>query len=250
MRELGAGSGAAVAADMNKTLRIAFQVAETGFDPQAISDLYSDFVNRHIFDPLYSYDYLARPYKLVPNTAAALPEITDNGLTWTIRIRKGIFFADDPAFGGRRRELIADDYIYAWKRLLDPRVRSPYLFYVDDKFAGADAVMEQAKKAGKLDYDAKIEGMQALDRHTIRLRFKAPDYVLVHNLTQTPMAAVAREVIEKYGAEGNTWTMSNPVGTGPYFLKDWKRANKILLEANPNFREMTFPTAPIRPIGP
>src|SRR5438067_1373861 len=75
------------AADMNKTLRVAFQVAETGFDPQAISDLYSEFVNRHIFDALYYYDYLARPYKLVPNTAAAMPEISSDGLTWTIRIR-------------------------------------------------------------------------------------------------------------------------------------------------------------------
>ena len=71
-----AGAPAAGAADMNKTLRVAFLIDVTGFDPQAISDLYSDFVNRHIFDPLYNYDYLARPYKLVTNTAAALPEVT------------------------------------------------------------------------------------------------------------------------------------------------------------------------------
>ena len=234
---------AAPAADMSKTLRIAFQVAETGFDPQAISDLYSDFVNRHIFDPLFQYDYLARPYKLVPNTAAALPEYRDNGLTWIIRIRQGIHFAPDPVFGEKKRELVAEDYIYAWKRLLDPKVRSPYLFYVDDKFVGADEAVEQAKKTGKFDYDAKIEGMQALDRYTIRLKFKAPDYVLQHNLTQTPMAAVAREAIEKYGAPENSWTMGNPVGTGPYTLKEWKRANRIVLEANPNFREEYFPVS-------
>ena len=166
---------------MSKTLRISFQVAETGFDPQAISDLYSDFVNRHIFDPLYQYDYLARPYKLVTNTAVGLPELADNGMTWTIRIKKGIYFSDDPAFGGKKRELVADDYIYAWKRLLDPKVRSPYLFFVEDKFVGADALIEQAKKTGKFDYDARIEGMQALDRQTIRLKFKEPDFVLVHN---------------------------------------------------------------------
>ena len=148
--------GTGNAADMNKTLHVSFQVAETGFDPQAISDLYSEFVNRHIFDALYSYDYLARPYKLVPNTAAALPEITDNGLTWVIKIRKGILYADDPAFNGKKRELTADDYIYAWKRLLDPKVRSPYLFFVDDKFIGADAVLEAAKKTGKLDYGAYV----------------------------------------------------------------------------------------------
>ena len=232
---------AAYAADMNKTLRVAFQVAETGFDPQAISDLYSEFVNQHIFDSLYRYDYLARPYKVIPNTAAALPEVSADGLTWTIRLRQGITFSDDPVFGGKKRELIADDYIYAWKRLLDPRVRSPYNYYVDDKLVGADKVMEAAKKSGKIDYDAKIEGMQAIDRYTIRLKLVEPDYGMIHNMTQTPMAAVAREVIDKYGAEGNTWTMGNPVGTGPYLLKEWKRANKIVLEANPNFREMIFP---------
>ena len=238
---LAALAPATHAADMNKTLRVAFQVAETGFDPQAISDLYSEFVNQHIFDPLYRYDYLARPYKLIPNTAVALPDISADGLVWTIKLKPGITFSDDPAFGGKKRELTADDYVYAWKRLLDPRVRSPYNYFVDDKLVGADKVTEAAKKSGKLDYETRIEGMQALDRYTIRLKLLEPDYGMIHNMTQTPMAAVAREVIEKYGAEGNTWTMGNPVGTGPYLLKEWKRANKIVLEANPGFRDMTFP---------
>jgi len=62
-----------------KTLRVAFPVAETGFDPQATSDLYSDHVQRAIFEPLYGFDYLARPYKRIPFTAAALPQIDDGG---------------------------------------------------------------------------------------------------------------------------------------------------------------------------
>jgi ABC-type transport system substrate-binding protein len=238
---VAASTAPAIATDMNKTLRVSFQVAETGFDPQAISDLYSEFVNRHVFDALYYYDYVARPYKLVPNTAAALPEISADGLTWTIRIRKGIHFAPDPVFNNVKRELTADDYVYAWKRLLDPKVRSPYLFFVEDKFVGAGAAVEQAKKTGKFDYEAKLEGLHALDRYTIRIKLTSPDYVLLHNMTQTPMAAVAREAIEKYGAPENSWTMSNPVGTGPYLLKEWKRANKIVLEANPNFRDEKFP---------
>ena len=80
-----------------RTLHVAFPVAETGFDPQATSDLYSDHVQRAIFEPLYGFDYLARPYKRVPRTAAALPQIDDDGRTWTIRVRPGIYFADDPA---------------------------------------------------------------------------------------------------------------------------------------------------------
>src|SRR5437868_13534077 len=78
-------------ADPAKTLRVAFPVAETGFDPQATSDLYSNHVQRAIFDTLYVFDYLTRPYQLVPSAAAAMPEIADGGRTWTIRVRPGIF---------------------------------------------------------------------------------------------------------------------------------------------------------------
>ncbi|HWD35221.1 MAG TPA: ABC transporter substrate-binding protein, partial [Casimicrobiaceae bacterium] len=111
------------------TLRIAFPVAETGFDPAATSDLYSDHVQRAIFETLYGFDYLARPYKRVPRTAAAMPVIENGGRTWTFRVRPGIHFADDPVFKGAKRELTAADYVYAWKRLLDPRVRSPFSWY-------------------------------------------------------------------------------------------------------------------------
>src|SRR5688572_13594203 len=75
--------------DMSKVLRVSFPVAETGFDPQAAGDVYSNSVNRAIFDCLFKYDHLARPLKLVPNTAAAMPDISDDGKTWTIRVRPG-----------------------------------------------------------------------------------------------------------------------------------------------------------------
>jgi ABC-type transport system substrate-binding protein len=233
------GSGSASVAS---TLRVAFPVAETGFDPQATSDLYSDHVQRAIFETLYGFDYLARPYKRVPRTAAALPTIEDGGRTWTIEVRRGIHFAADPAFGGHARELTAADYIYAWKRLLDPRMRSPFSWYLQGKLVGADAVIDAAKGSGKLDYDAPIEGLVALDRYTIRIRLKEPDYILFGYLCSSPMAAVAREVIERYG-DANGWTMDHPVGTGAFVLKSWRRGQQIVLEANPNFRDERFPEA-------
>src|SRR3989441_9306786 len=169
----------AVAADMAKTLRVAFVAPENGFDPQATGDLYSNYVNREIFDPLYRYDYLARPYKVIPNTAAALPEISADGLTWTIKLRPGIYFTDDPAFKGKKRELTAADYVYAWKRLIDPRVRSPFSWYVQDKIVGADTVVEAARKTGRFEYDTPIDGLHALDRYTLRLKLKEPDYIML-----------------------------------------------------------------------
>ena len=225
-----------------RTLHVAFPVAETGFDPQATSDLYSDHVQRAIFEPLYGFDYLARPYKRVPRTAAALPQIDDDGRTWTIRVRPGIYFADDPAFNGKRRELTAADYIYSWKRLLDPRVRSPFSWYVQGKVVGADKVIDAARTSGKLDYDTPMEGLAAIDRYTIRIKLNEPDYILFGYLCSSPMAAVAREVIERYG-DANGWTMEHPVGTGPFVLKSWRRSQQIVLEANPNFRDERFPEA-------
>src|SRR5438128_3447890 len=230
----------AAAADMSKTLRVAFPVAETGFDPQATSDLYSDTVQRAIFDTLYSFDYLTRPYKRVPKTAAALPDISDGGRTWTLRVKPGIYFADDPAFKGRKRELTAADYVYSWKRLIDPRVRSPFSWFQQDKIVGADPIVEAAKKSGRFDYDASIEGLQAIDRYTLRLKLKEPDYIMHGYMTQSPMAAVAREVIEAYG-DASGWAMANPVGTGPYKLLSWRRGAQIVLEANPNYRDEVFP---------
>jgi oligopeptide transport system substrate-binding protein len=227
-------------ADATKVLRVVFPVAETGFDPQAWVDAYSDYINTAIFDPLYRYDYLARPYKIIPNTAAALPEISPDGLTWTIRIRPGILFAADPAFKGKKRELVAADYVYSWKRIVDPKVRSANLQVFDQLFVGADAVVARAKETGKFDYDVPIEGLRALDRYTLRIKLTHPAYSLLSDLTTTPTAAVAREVIEAYGDAG-TRTMANPVGTGPYRLKDWRRGQKVVLEANPDYRATLFP---------
>ena len=233
-------SPALAQADMNKVLRAVFPVAETGFDPQAAGDTYSNSVNRVIFDPLYTYDHLARPMKLVPNTAVALPEMSPDGKTWTIRIKPGIYFADDPAFKGRKRELVAQDYVFAWKRVLDPRMRSNNFQIFDGRFVGSEAVQAKAREAGRLDYDVPIEGLQAIDRYTLRLKLNFPDTELLSNLTVAATAGIAREVVEAYG-DASGWVMANPVGTGPYRLKEWRRGQKIVLEANPGFREVRYP---------
>ncbi len=228
------------AADPGKVLRVAIPVAETGFDPQAAGDAYSNYINRVIFDALYKYDYLARPFKLVPNTAAALPDISADRMTWTIKLRPGIYFADDPVFKGRRRELTAADYVYSLKRTLDPKMRSNSLNVFEGRFVGADALVAKARQTSKFDYDAPIEGLRALDRYTLRLQLNFPDAELLSNLTIAGSAAVAREVVEAYG-DTNGWTMANPVGTGPYRLAEWRRGQRIVLEANPGFREERYP---------
>ena len=113
------------ARSQQKVFRYAFPTAETGFDPAQISDLYSRNVTSHIFDSLYSYDYLARPARIKPLAAAALPEISEDFRIFTFRLRRGIYFQDDPVFKGVKRELVAQDFVYSIKRFFDPRWKSP-----------------------------------------------------------------------------------------------------------------------------
>jgi len=234
---------AATWADPTKTLHVTFEIDVTGFDPAATQDVYSFGIANRVFDPLYNWDYLARPYRLVPIVAAAMPEISADGRTWKIRIKPGIYFVDDPAFGGRKRELVAQDFVYSWKRLLDPRTHSPSIDLLEGKLVGVDAAIAKARSTGTFDYDAPIEGLKVLDRYTLQLTLVEADYTFQLYLPSTPLRAVAREVIEKYG-DASGRAMDHPVGTGPYRLKDWRRGQKVVLEANPNYREEYFPDAP------
>jgi len=231
---LALGSAAVQATDMSKTIRVAFQVDVTGFDPQATNDLYSAHVNNALFDNLFEFDYYVRPARLRPALAEAMPEISADGKVWKIRIRKGVHFADDPVFKGKKRELTADDLIYSWKRMLDPKMVSPNLWHIDGKVVGADELVAEAKKTGKFDYDKPIEGLKAIDRYTVQMTLKQPDYILVELMQQYNWSPVAREVVEAYRDPGGR-IMNNPVGVGPYVIKQWIKGNKLHLVKNPNY---------------
>ncbi|HTE15498.1 MAG TPA: ABC transporter substrate-binding protein [Burkholderiales bacterium] len=226
-----------------KVLRLTFQVAETGFDPVKVSDYYSGLVISAIFDSLLTYDYLARPAKLKPNIATALPRITDDGKTYTLTLQQGVYFTPDPAFKGlphNRRELIAADYVYSIKRFLDPKNRSPYAFLFEGKIVGLDKLAEAAKKSGRFDYDAVVAGLEAPDRYTLRIRLTEADFNFSHVLAFSLVGAVAREAIEAYGDDTN----AHPVGTGPYRLQRYMPSSKIVLEKNPGVRDMFWHAEP------
>src|SRR6476659_7898273 len=217
-----------------KVLRYAFEIAETSFDPQRISDVYSNIVNQAMFEPPLTYDYLAKPAKIKPNVAAAMPEVSADGTTYTLRIKPGIYFADDPAFGGKRRELVAADFVYSIKRVLDPRVRASLIAEIEPYVVGADHAAEKARKSGKFDYDAPIEGLKVVDKYTFQVKIKKPMYTFIYKFADCRIAcAVAREVAEKYGDDIG----AHPVGTGPFRLAFWKRSSKMVFERNPDYHD-------------
>ena len=214
-----------------KTLHFIMNAAETGFDPATVRDMYSFYVIQAVFDRLYTYDYLARPAKIVPQAAAALPEISADGKTYTIRLKKGVLFTQDPAFNGKPRELTMNDFVYSWKRLFDPQLASPHSWLFEGKIVGMDKLVAQAKKTGKFDYDSKVEGLEVLDPYTLRLHLTHTDFNLAMVMAHFPASAMAREVVEKYrDIKGEVG--SNPVGTGFYQLGDWVRGSRIVLNEN------------------
>ncbi|MFT3819157.1 MAG: ABC transporter substrate-binding protein [Rubrivivax sp.] len=227
---LAGGSG-------RKVLRLAIESPETTLDPvQTNSDGNTSTVLSQILEAPLGYDYLARPARLLPVTAEALPQVSAGGRVFTVRIRPGIFFAEHPAFGGRPRELVAADYVYAIKRFYDPRWNSSDLYlYESLQLPGLGELREQAVKHRRLfDYDREVEGVRALDRYTLRITLGVPDPRFTYLMADpVQMGAVAREVVEHHGDDIG----AHPVGTGAFRLKSWRRGSQIVLERNPAFRE-------------
>jgi ABC-type transport system substrate-binding protein len=249
---LAALAGCAVAASAlaqtlpaapQKVLRYAMEVAETGFDPAQVPDAYSREIIDNIFEPPLRYDLLARPLKLRVATAAALPEMSADFRELTLKIRPGIFFADDPAFKGRARELTAADYAYTLKRHFDPALHSvAYADLLGDDIVGLQPLRERALARGAVfDYDAPVEGLRVVDRYTLRIRFGHPSPRFPLKLAESLYTgAIAREVAEMYGDA----IMEHPVGTGPYRLAQWRRSSFIALERNPRFRDEFYDEQP------
>lgn len=233
-------ASAQVAAPAQKVFRYAFPVAETGFDPAQISDLYSATIIANIIESPLTYDYLARPVKLKLQTAAAMPEVSTDFKTYTVKIRPGIYFADDPAFKGKKRELVAADYVYSLKRIFDPRWKSPaYPTFADAQVLGIDALRDKSvNDRTPFDYDSEVEGLRALDRYTYRITLGKPSPRFINAFTGS--GALAREVVEAYGDK----IMEHPVGTGPYVLSEWQRSSRMVLTRNPNFREQFYEAEP------
>jgi ABC-type transport system substrate-binding protein len=229
----------ATAADMAKTLRVAYQIAETSLDPAFVSDAASLGITENIFDSMLDYDYLARPVKLVPRALESMPTIEDGGRTFTFKILRGVYFTPDPAFKGARRELTAADFAYGIKRILDPAVKSPWLWLFEGKVAGADEARAKAAQSGRFDYDEKIAGLEVVDRYTLRIRLKAPDLRFLYALAVPSVVAQAREVVDAYGNDIG----AHPVGTGPYVLREYRRSARIVLVANPEYRETRYEPA-------
>ncbi|MGI4994017.1 ABC transporter substrate-binding protein [Halobacteriovorax sp. GFR7] len=223
-----------------KVLHLAVTSEVKGMDPIYSNDKYSSNEVGRVYEGLLEYHYLKRPYTLVPNLAESLPEVSEDGLTYTFKIKKGVLFHDDAAFkDGKGRELVAEDFVYSIKRLADPKLQGLGWWLLQDKVVGLDEWREKNSKKDTVDYTEVVEGLKTLDKYTLQFKLKKQFPQFLYSLAMPFTFVVAKEVVDHYGKE----FLNHPVGTGPFMLKEFRQsAKKFTYERNPNFRKKLFPT--------
>ncbi|QDK40911.1 hypothetical protein DOM21_05450 [Bacteriovorax stolpii] len=210
-----------------------------GFDPMMASDVGSAAQIAKIYEGLLTYHWLKLPYELIPNLAEEMPSISKDGMTYTFKIKKGVFFQDDAAFpNGKGRELTAMDFVYSIKRHADAKNQSTGWWLFDGKIQGLNEWREKYAKLPTVNYDDEVEGIKALDKYTLQFKLAKVFPQFLYALAMPFSYVVAKEAVDKYGKE----FINHPVGTGPYILPVFDQGKRLVFTKNPTFREKFYPT--------
>ncbi|MBI2711585.1 MAG: ABC transporter substrate-binding protein [Bdellovibrio sp.] len=223
------------------TLHVYVSAKLKGLDPIYTDDLYSGIQTSQPYETLLQYNYLKRPLELEPLLAESMPVLSEGGKKIVFRLKKGVFFQDNPCFKetkGKGREMRAEDFVYSFKRLADPALASPGWWVFEDKVVGLNAWRELALKSGKADYTAPVEGIKAPDPYTLEIHLTRPAYQLLYSLTMVYTAVVPHEAVEFYGKE----FLNHPVGTGPWQLAEFNPSSRIIWKRNPTYRKEVYPS--------
>jgi oligopeptide transport system substrate-binding protein len=232
--------------DLGATYRGVLVSNLKNFDPALVQDQYSAMCQFQVYETLVEYKYLARPYDIQPCLATAVPEITDSGRVYTLRLKQGVEFADDACFpGGKGRAVKAADFIFSIKRMCDVRTKSTGWWIFDGKVVGLDSFRAATEALPALPeqihpplYDSEVEGLRALDDSTVRIQLTKPYPYFKYILAMPYAAVIPHEAVEHYGED----FLNHPVGTGPYLLKEWRRGLRLTFERNPKYRHGFYPT--------
>lgn len=221
-----------------QTLYAIYYSSIRSLDPAIIGDVEGSRLAGNVFETLYGYDYLTKPYKQIPQLAAEMPQISEDGLTWTIKLKKGIHYYDPTRKvypDGKGDEITAADFFYAWKRIADFNMASQnYSHMLEGRIVGLDAWWEYTKNTPKekIDWDKPVEGLQSPDPYTIVIKLNKPDPQLRYNLGHMPTSPVSRKAVKVLGDDFKF----TAIGTGPYVIAEYLPEQRVVLERNPIYR--------------
>jgi len=251
-------------------LRTTYSTKIRDIDPALCRDTMSAAVQGRIFEGLYAYHYLKRPVEVISMLADGMPKVSDDGLVWTIKIKKGVKYSRNPCFGldpagkPKTRTVKAADFVLAFKRVADWHLKASLgLAFIQDNVAGVNEYRKKTRdyKPGDFSrYDKEeLKGIVALDELTLRITLRKRTPQFVHILTMTQYAPFPREVIDCHLAsydDGSSRRKPIPitkrmarihspaemVGTGPYIIAKHIYGERITFVRNPDFREQLYPS--------
>jgi peptide/nickel transport system substrate-binding protein/oligopeptide transport system substrate-binding protein len=180
-------------------------------DPVNVRDIYGLAVIQQLFDGLVQFDHTLT----IKPALAQFWKASRDGLVWTFTLRKGVRFHHG-------REVTAEDVVYSFTRLLDPRSKSG----AADLFLGIKGAAEF--RDGKA---RSVAGLAALDPATVQVTLTEAPVPFASVLAVGHAKIVPRDVAEPLGEQFGT----QPVGTGPFRFVRWERGREIVLAANPDY---------------
>lgn len=238
-------------------------------DPATCGDTTSAGLQGNFYEGLYTYHYLKRPVEVIAQLADGMPVISPDALTYTIKIARGVKYSRNECFGKnadgslKTRTITADDFVLAFKRIADAHVQTPMsLAFIEDKLLGLKEYRDRTRGYAKGDFSRyhkeTLQGVKALNEHTLQIRLTVPFPQLLYILAINNYAPVPREVIDyhlatrddgKGGRQEIPLSERSPVihdyraavATGPYYLVKFVPGGDVILRRNPDYRDDYYP---------
>jgi oligopeptide transport system substrate-binding protein len=221
----------------NTELKVALENQVNSMDPAVAFNDESLTLIGQSYETLYQYHYLKRPYEITPLLAEELPKLTDGGKTYTIKIKQGVLYHDHVAFKGRKRIVIAQDFINQIKRLAFKPLKSTGRWLFENRIIGFD---EFSKTVGD-DFEkmlaTEMKGLKALDDYTLEIRFKRNESIIPNFLTMNFVVPIPVEVLRYHKND----LSSEVIGTGPYVITK-KEKDYFELDRFSHYRKDFYPS--------
>ena len=192
--------------------------------PVSVSDVYSHRIISQVFESLLKIDVATM--KVIPNIAESFT-VSEDARIFTFKIRKGVMFHDDACFGGKGREVNAEDVKFSLDMACSGLALNTISYLLVNKIKGAKEFNLNSKKTLP---KGGVSGIKVLDPSTVEIQLSEPFVGFDKLITHNSLGIFSREAYEKYGSEIN----KHPVGTGAFMLETFNN-DRIVLKRNPNY---------------
>lgn len=220
------------------TLEISLANEISTIDPVGCYDTVCFVPVTQVYESLYEFDYLKRPYTLRPLLAQSMPQVSSDRLTYTFKLKKGIRYHSSPLLP-QNREVKAQDFINQIKRLaFQGSINSRGFWLFDGKIKGLNEWREKVQTDLNLFFTESVEGLKAADDETLIITLNSPYPQLLYALSLSFTSPIPEEAIR---ASKNDFSIQ-AVGTGAYTISSYNPVQGVELKKNPHYSSSTYPT--------